>query len=458
MSQQNQQPLFRHQQQSIEFGRGQPAFLDASDPGTGKTRVQVELARARIHATDQPILILSPKSSLRATWFEDFRKFAPELTVSLAYASNRDRAFEVAADVYVTNHDAVKWLAAKQKANKKFFDRFSTCVVDESGAYKHYTSQRSRAANLIAPFFEFRAAMNGTLNPNTILDVWNQIYFLDRGQRLGKSFHHFRNQVCVPSQVGREANMVRWEDREGAEELVAHLIRDITIRHAFEDCTDIPPNNEYSVPFVLKPAHMRTYRQMQAAGIASLETGTVSALAAGSVSTKLLQIASGAVYEDEDTYHLVDTDRYEVIMDLLEPRKHSICFFLWKHQKQQLIAAAKARGFTYTIIDGTTNDHEREEAVRLFQAGFYKVLFGHPASMAHSLTLVKAKTTIWASPTYNLEWFMQGNKRIDRIGQDEKTETIVVVAEDTIDEKVYEACHRKRVRLTNLLFELKEAA
>jgi len=448
-------PLFKHQQQSIDFGRGKPALLDASDPGTGKTRVAVELARGRIHADNRAVLVLSPKSSLRSTWFEDFRKFAPELSVQLAYATNREKAFQNTADVYVTNHDAVKWLALK---DKKFFKRFSTCIVDESGAYKHYTSARSKAVNKIAPLFEYREAMNGTLNPNTILDVWNQVFFLDRGERLGKSFHHFRNQVCVPTQVGPSANMLRWEDRIGAEEAVAGLIRDITIRHAFQDCTDIPPNHEYSIPFVLKPQHRNTYRMMAAAGIASMETGVVSAINAAAVSTKLLQIASGAVYENEDTYHLVDTDRYEVIMDLLEPRKHSICFFLWKHQKQQLIDAASARGYTYCVIDGSISDHEREEAVRLFQAGFYKVLFGHPASMAHSLTLVKAKTTIWASPTYNLEWFMQGNKRIDRIGQDEKTETIVVVAEDTIDEKVYAACATKRVRLITLLEELKEAA
>lgn len=448
-------PFRKHQLQSIDFGRGKEQMCDASDPGTGKSLVQVELARGRIHADDRAILIFGPKSSLTSTWVNEFRKFAPELTVQVASAENRAKAFQNTADVYVTNHDAAKWLAQQ---DKKFFRRFSTCIVDESGAYKHYTSQRSRALTKIAPHFEHRTILNGTLNPNTILDVWNQIYFLDRGQRLGKSFHHFRNQVCAPTQVGPQPNMVKWEDRVGAEEAVSGLIRDITIRHAFEDCTDIPPNNEYTVPFVLKPAHMRTYRQMQAAGIAALPTGVVSAINAAAVSTKLLQIASGAVYETEDTYHLVDNDRYEVVMDLLEPRKNSICFFLWKHQKQQLIEAAKARGFTYCVIDGSVSDSERNENVRLFQAGFYKVLFGHPQSMAHSLTLVRAKTTIWSSPTYNLEWFIQGNKRINRIGQDEKTETIVVVAEGTIDEKVYASCAVKRIRLTTLLEELKEAA
>ncbi len=177
------------------------------------------------------------------------------------------------------------------------------------------------------------------------------------------------------------------------------------------------------------------------------------------MSTKLLQIASGAVYENEWRYHIVDEDRNELIMDLLEPRDHSLVFFIWKHQKDQLIAAAERRGFTYCVMDGETSGTQREENVRLFQLGFYKVMFAHPQTAAHGLTLVKARTTIWASPTYNLEHFIQGNLRIDRIGQTEKTETIVVLGEGTIDEKVYyDMLGPKKIRMTTLLIELKEAA
>jgi SNF2 family DNA or RNA helicase len=192
------------------------------------------------------------------------------------------------------------------------------------------------------------------------------------------------------------------------------------------------------VPFHLKPKHLAHYKTMQAIEMLPLADGTVTAINAARVSTKLLQIASGAVYENEDTYHVLDTDRYELIMDLLEPRPHSLVFFNWQHQKHELMRAAEARGFSYAaLIDGTVPLGQREDVVRNFQAGYYKVLFAHPQSAAHGLTLVKATTTIWASPTYNLEHFMQGNRRIYRAGQTQKTETIVVVAEGTIDEKVY---------------------
>jgi SNF2 family DNA or RNA helicase len=449
-------PLFRHQTQSIEAMRGQPAIFDASDPGTGKTRVAIEVVRARIRADGRAVLVVAPKTLLRSAWRDDILKFAPELITSLAYAENREEAFKEPADVYITNHDAVNWLALQSKA--WFKKRFSTLVVDESGAFKHHTSKRSRAIRTIAPLFDFRENMNGTVNPNTILDAWHQYFILDGGQRLGKSFFHFRNSVCKPTQVGPQPNMVKWEDREGAEAVVASLVRDITIRHVFEDCVDIPPNHEYTVKFVLKPKHERVYKQMQYAALATLDTGTVTAINAAAVTTKLLQIASGAVYESQWIYHIIDEDRNEMVMDLLEERKHTLVFFNWKHQKDQLVAAAKRRGFTYCVLDGESTTGEREEAVRLFEAGFFKVMFAHPQSAAHGLTLVRAATTIWASPTYNLEHFVQGNKRIYRAGQTQKTETIVILAEGTIDEKVYAALATKKVRMTNLLQELKEAA
>lgn len=447
--------LFQHQKHSIDAFRGQPATFDASDPGTGKTFVAIEIVRARIKSDGRAILVVAPKSLLRAAWQADIRKFAPELIVSVAYAENREKAFYAPADIYVTNHDGVNWLV---KQPPKFFKRFSTLIIDESGAFKHHTTKRSKSVAKIRKFFDFCHLMNGTPNTNGITDVWHQYYICDGGKRLGKSFYGFRGSVCMPKQTGPMPNMVEWTDRPGAELAVADLVKDITVRHKFEDCIDIPSNHMYTVPFALKPAHMKQYRTMQTLALLPLEEGTVSAINAAAISTKLMQIASGAVYEAEGVYHKLDNDRYELIMDLLEPRQHSLCFFLWQHQKEELIKAAEARGYSWALIDGTVGNSEREEVVRHFQAGFYKVLFAHPQSAAHGLTLVKATATIWASPTYNLEHFVQGNKRIYRAGQTEKTETLVVVAEDTIDEKVYKALAEKRVRMDNLLEELKESA
>ena len=102
--------------------------LDASDPGTGKTRVQIELFKARRANGGGVALVIAPKSLLRSAWEDDFKKFSPGTIVSVATALNREKAFATPADVYVTNTDAVNWLA---KQPKKFFERFDTLIVDE---------------------------------------------------------------------------------------------------------------------------------------------------------------------------------------------------------------------------------------------------------------------------------------------------------------------------------------
>ena len=142
-------------------------------------------------------------------------------------------------------------------------------------------------------------------------------------------------------------------------------------------------------------------------------------------------------------------------MDLVEEREYCVVFFLWRHQKDYLIKEAERRGITFCLIDGTvTSDKDRLQAVDYFQRGLYKVLFAHPASAAHGLTLTRGTSTIWASPTYNLEHYQQGLKRIYRAGQIAKTETITIVAPGTIDERAWAAMQAKRVLMTDLLGQL----
>lgn len=443
--------LFAHQKQSIDFCRTRERVFDASDPGTGKTRVAIEIFTERRVRGGGCALILCPKSLIRSAWANDFKKFAPFIKVSCAYARNREQAFWDQADVYITNHDAAKWLA---KQRPEFYKNFDTLIVDEVGAFKHSTSQRSKALNKIKQYFPFRHVMNGTPTPNTVTDLWNQMFVLDDGARLGSSFFKFRTTVCTPQQVGPQPNMLKWVDRPGANDAVSKLVEDITIRHQFEDCIDIPPNHEYCVEYELTPKQLRNYQQMEKAQIALIAGEPVTAVNAAVVTTKLLQISSGAVYDEDGEYHLVDRGRYEMVLDLAEERAHVIIFFLWQHQKELLIEEAKKRKMSYCLIDGTVSDGQRHENVENFERGMYRICFAHPQSAAHGLTLVKGSACIWASPTYNLEHYQQGFRRIYRAGQLLPTETITIVANDTIETRVWEALSAKKLRMDELLTQI----
>lgn len=458
---------FKHQAKSLKHAEKTDAVFDCSDPGTGKTYVAILASAKRIRRKQsRKVLVLAPKSLLRSVWAADIKKFAPDMRAVVSVAGKHEEAFAQDADFYITNIDAVKWLAKKPK---KFFAQFDDLIIDESSAYKHSTSQRSKAAAKISAHFKYRRLMTGTPTGNTITDMWHQVKILDGGHRLGHSFFAFRSAVCTPIQKGNNERAIEWEDKEGAETVVFGMLTDIVVRHKFEDCVDIPPNHQYSIPYELTPLQQRTYDHMEsmaitevygspdALAIAKLKgvkpkpLGHITAINAAAVHTKLLQIASGAVYESSDKYHVIDTARYELILDLIEARQHSLTFFFWKHQRDMLIEEAKHRKIKFALIDGSVPENERHAIVQAYQAGAYQTLFAHPKSAAHGYTLTRGDTTIWSGPTYDLELFLQGSKRQYRMGQTKKTETIVVTAQNTVDVRAYERMQDKGVRMKSLL-------
>lgn len=442
--------LFSHQNETKQFGLVTPRVFDISDAGTGKTRAWLEVLRARFKIQGGKALVLAPKTILKTAWANDIRKFTPELTYSIAYAHNRKKAFEADVDIYITNHDAVKGLL---KNKKQWLEgrNFHTLVIDESTAFKHRTSQRSQALRKLVSLFTYRTALTGTPNPNGLTDLWHQVLLLDDGNHLGNSFWRFRGTVCAPRQIGPSPQHLVWEDIDGAAEAVADLLSDITIRHVFEDCTDIPANHAYTVDFELSTKHRHAYDTLKEHAILLLKEGGVTAFNAGILATKLLQLASGAVYDENGVAQLFDTGRYELVLDLATQRDQCIVAYNWRHQRDELVKLAKAQDIRYGIIDGSVSASARNQVIEHFQAGLIRIIFAHPASAGHGLTLTRGRATIWASPVYNAEHFVQFNKRIYRIGQQHKTETILVIAENTLDVEVAAKLMGKIEKMDDLL-------
>lgn len=454
-----QPPLFKHQAVTKAALKKNPEFFDQSEPGTGKTRVQIEDFAERRARGGKPAIITATRSTLESAWAEDFLKYAPDLTVSVAYANNREKAFAKPADAYILNHDGVNWLAKQPKSFWKPFEG-GTLIHDESTAFKHNTSMRGKNAAKIAKYFEFRRNMCGEADPNGVLDLWHQYFLLDGGKRLGKSYFAFRSAVCTPVQTGPMAAHVKWEEKEGVSHLVAALVKDITIKHLLRECVDMPENHVYVRHCPLPPKAAKQYSEMQDLMVTSVKGKTISALNKAVLRVKLLQIASGAIYNRDDpdgaSAHVkVANDRYEYVLDLVQETKHSVVFFQWEHQRDELVAEAKRRGVAYVVYDGKTSDKDRKDITTNYQKGMYDVIFAHPKSAAHGLTWTRGTRTIWASPTDNLEWYRQGNRRIDRIGQTQRTETIIVVAPNTYDEIAVERLTGKAVRSDEFVRVLK---
>ena len=448
-------PLWAHQEQTLQLARREPRVFDTSAPGTGKSRAHLQAFAERQARGRSPVcLIVAPKSLLKAAWYLDARRFCPQLRCVIAYATNREQAFAQPADVYILNTDGVKWLIkqpAKWLAAK--FPPGSSLIVDEITGYKHRTNQRSKAIVRLAKLFEFRTGLTGTPNPRSVTELWHQLYLLDEGQRLGSNFFQFRAAVQTPVAKGP---FTTWIDKPGSELAVAKLIADISIRHEFSDCMDIPPNFTYTRRFTPSTQLLDQYEEMRKHAFLELEQGDVKAVNAAVLQNKLLQIASGAVYDGSGAYRLLDTDRYELIADLIEEVTHSVTFFSWAHQKTELSRLLTQRQIPHAILDGSVPIKQREALVARYQAGQFQTLLLHPATGAHGLTLTKGTRTIWSSPIYQADFLLQGKHRIYRGGQTLKTETVLVEAEHTLEARLYEALNDKDARMTSFLDMIRE--
>jgi SNF2 family DNA or RNA helicase len=438
--------LFKHQGVTVDYHMDNDRVYDASDPGTGKTRSALEMISRRQKAGAGKALVFAPKSILVPSWAIDLRTFTPHLKYVVATATNRKKAFNQDVDVYITNTDAAKWIEKNVD-----LDDFDILISDEHTAYKHRTSARAKSMAKIAKHFQYRVGMSGTPNPNGVLDLWHQYYILDDGDHLGTNFWQFRMKVCEPEQTGPGAEMVKWVDRPGAAEAVADILSDMTIRHKMEDCISIPEHTIRTVNFDLSAKHLKAYKDLEADAIIQLKDTTVSAVHKGALRTKLLQLASGAVYDSEGYAAVASTDRYELVMELAEERESCVVAFSWKHQRDQLLELAKKKGISHALIDGSVKDLDRQKAVKDFQSGKIKILFAHPMSAAHGLTLTKGTTTIWPGPIDDAERFQQFNRRIYRAGQTRKTETIMVAGNDTLEAGVYDRLNGKVSDMVDLL-------
>lgn len=450
-------PRWKHQDQSLKFFGMQPRGFDNSSPGTGKTRVQIERYATRPKPRGR-WLIVCPKTLMTSAWVTDIEKFAPELTVSVANAENREEAFMANTDVVIINTDGVKWFTNKDTKTRalKYLKDFDHLTIDEYTTFKHSTSQRSKAMKDIRKFFKYRYGMSGTPNANSVMELWHPALIIDDGKRLGSSYFKLRAAVQIPEQIGPRPEHLKWADKPGATQAINELLADITMRHVFEEVmTHVPANHKHIKEFELSPKMRKIYDKMESECLVAFDEHTkVNAVHAAALRTKLLQIASGAVYDggEEGSYQLVDTARYDLVADLVESRPHSVVFFNWKHQRDYLTKTFNARGITWALIDGSVKPKERDQIVADYQAGKYQVILLHPRTGAHGLTLTRGTTTIFVSPLYEADLMEQGLARIYRGEQNQVTNTIFIQAKRTVEvTKVYPRLFEKLANMHDLL-------
>jgi SNF2 family DNA or RNA helicase len=443
--------LYEHQKATADFvvsNRGR-VFI-TSDPGTGKTAsVLVALERLMAEGVISRALVLAPKAIVEAAWGEDAATFTPNLKVKAIIGSTDKKAAAIADrrySVIVTNHDTVRFIPEKVLASS-----FGAIVIDESTRFKNPTAVGTKVLLRLSKTMKFILPMTGTPMPLSILDMWVPLR-LSRPDKMSPLFSTFRMETCVP--VSKQWGM-EWNERHGVREALVTLYSDTIIRYAKEDCVDLPPQSMHTKTVELSPALRKVYDKFETECLVEFESGSVAAPHAGAMAMKLSQLASGFLY-GEGEKHKVSPERYELAAEIVQERKQSLIAFMYTAQRDFMKELLDKEGVKYEVLDGSTPASRFSEIVDEFQRGMYQTLLCHPQSVAHGVTLTRADTIIWLSPPRSLEHFVQFCARIDRIGQKQANEVIMLQAKGTYEVKAYKRLMSKNASQLDLLSLLKE--
>jgi SNF2 family DNA or RNA helicase len=379
------------------------------------------------------VLVIAPLRVARDTWPSEIKKWdhLKGLTYSVAVGTEADRkaALMQTADVYIINRENVDWLVNKSGIP---FD-FDMVVIDELSSFKSYQAKRFKSLLKVRPKLKRIVGLTGTPSSNGLMDLWAEFRVLDLGERLGRYITNYRNTFFRPDKRNGEV-IFSYKPLPGAEQQIYDRIGDITISMKSCDYLKLPECVINEVPVVMDEKEMAVYDKFREDMVAKIKDTEIDAANAAVLSGKLLQMANGAVYDEEKNSLHIHDRKLDALEDLFEGAngKPVLIAYWYQHDAERIKARFPVRKIK------TSKDIED------WNAGKISAAIIHPASAGHGLNLQSGGSTlIWFGLTWSLELYQQTNARLHRQGQ---TDTVVIhhiIAIGTIDEQVMKALRKK---------------
>lgn len=431
-----------YQQFATDFILNQSICCLMLDMGLGKTVITLTaLWQLALDSFDvSRVLVIAPKRVAEDTWPKELAKWEHliGLTSSLVLGSAAERkvALQKKAFLYIINRENVAWLV------KNHYWDFDMVVIDELSSFKSNKAERFKAMKKVRPMVTRIVGLTGTPAPNTLLDLWPQMYLMDMGQRLGRFIGGFRDRFFLPDKRNREI-IYSYKPREGAEDAIYALISDICISMKAADYLDMPERIDNCIEVSMSPKERKLYDDFQKDMVLSIGDEELDAVNAAALSNKLLQMANGAVYGEDKRVIPIHDRKLDALEDLVEAAngKPLLVAYWYKHDLQRI----KARFKNARCID-TAKDIDD------WNAGKIPLALIHPASAGHGLNLQAGGCTIvWFGLTWSLELYQQLNARLWRQGQKHTVVIHHIVTKGTHDEDVMRALENKDTRQSALI-------
>ncbi|NMX03581.1 DEAD/DEAH box helicase [Mobiluncus mulieris] len=392
------------------------------------------------------VLVIAPLRVARDTWPQEAAKWdhLEGLSLAVAVGSKAERldALAKGAMVTVINRENVPWLVAHY--GKAW--PFDMIVIDELSSFKNHRAKRFTALVKMRPYVSRWVGLTGTPASNGLMDLWAQFRLLEGGQRLGRYITRFRDRWFVPDKRGG-MQVFTYKPRAGAEDEIYEAISDMTLSMRTTDHLTLPELTLTTTRVKLADKERAVYEQLKQDLVIELNGQVIDAANAAVLSGKLLQLASGAIYDENGDAIVVHGAKLDALEDLVEAAngQNLLVAYWYKHDLQRIIERfPEARPLkTSTDIEAWNNSE--------IQIGLI-----HPASAGHGLNLqVGGHLLIWFSLTWSLELYQQANARLYRQGQTQPVTITHLAAEGTLDEAVLKALDTKNVTQAALIEAVK---
>lgn len=409
------------------------------DMGLGKTVIALTAINELIYGRFEVsrVLVIAPKKVAEMTWSTEAEKWdhLKHLRISkiIGTVQQRVRALNTAADVYVINRENVPWIVEYDANNW----RFDMVIVDELSSFKSSKAQRFKSLCYIRQHIKRFVGLTGTPASNGLTDLWAQIYLIDQGARLGKRITQFRTRYCECETHG--GHFTTYKMKLGAEEAIKDAISDICVSMKASDYLSLPDCITVDVPVFLDAKTKKQYEDFERDMLLQIDENTLDAGTAAVLSGKLLQFASGAVYDGDKNIIEIHNGKLEAFSELIEGLngQHALVFYNFQHELTRILKHLEK---TSLSVRQLRTDKDQQD----WNGGKIDILLAHPASAGYGLNLQQGgHHIIWFGLNWSLELYEQANKRLHRQGQADKVIIHRLVTQDTRDVDVAAALEGK---------------
>ena len=441
----NRDDLHEFQNYGVDFIINKPISALMLECGLGKTITTLTAVSDLMYDYFEisKVLIIAPLRVALTVWKQECDKWEQlkylRCSIAIGSVSEREKALQTDADIYIINRENVEWLV------KNYPFDFDMVVIDELSSFKSHQSKRFRALRKVRPKVDRIVGLTGTPAPNGLMDLWAEINLLDMGERLGGYITRYRDEYFKPDKCNG-AIVYSYKPLPDAEERIYGKICDICVSMKAADYLEMSERVDNIVVVDMSDKERAMYKRLEKEMLLPFADGDIDAVNAASLSNKLLQLANGAVYDENGKVKKIHSRKLDALEGLIEAAngKSVLVYYRYKHDRDRISERFDVR------------EIKDDKDISEWNAGKIQLAIAHPASCGHGLNLQSGGSTIiWFGLTWSLELYQQANARLYRQGQKNTVVIHHIITKGTVDEKVMTALKNKDIGQASLMEAIK---